>query len=99
MNIVAYPLSFVAENRVWRSGDLAHLEAEYLGVRKVRARFSDTYFAGLHIAGMSEMKLLARALPLRSLLTWSPFGSERRCEKLEVRFFIRNNPNGKCYVG
>jgi TolB-like protein/DNA-binding winged helix-turn-helix (wHTH) protein/Flp pilus assembly protein TadD len=33
---------------------IAHLEAEYLGVPKIRARFSDIYFAGLRIAGMPE---------------------------------------------
>jgi TolB-like protein/DNA-binding winged helix-turn-helix (wHTH) protein len=33
---------------------IAHLNAEYLGVTKIRALFSGVYFAGLRIAGMPE---------------------------------------------
>ena len=33
---------------------IAHLNTEYLGVPKVRALFSDIYFAGLQIAGMPK---------------------------------------------
>ena len=33
---------------------VAHLNAEYLGVPKIRALFSDVYFVGLRIAGMPE---------------------------------------------
>ena len=34
---------------------VAHLNAEYLGVPKIRARFREVYFAGLRIAGMPEI--------------------------------------------
>ena len=33
---------------------IAHLNAEYLGVPKIRALYEDVYFAGLRIAGMPE---------------------------------------------
>jgi tetratricopeptide (TPR) repeat protein len=37
-----------------RYATIAHLDAEYLGVSKIRALYEATYFAGLRIAGVPE---------------------------------------------